>query len=441
MIGVMVYFMPFLIYPYFAFIITYGTVKIFQNKDNGFTVLCFVMYVMALEVLFRMKSGGTLYDLGKYTVVYFSFLGIFINGIKAKTAPYFIALLLLIPGIYLTITTFYFEIDVRKKIMFNLLGEFALIFVSIFFYNREIYFNQIKKAFFYALGPILCILINVILFSPVDLRETIHSTNSNFDTSGGFGPNQMSVILGLGAFLTYFSLIFEESKSKLLRFILGVFFIVLVYRSLLTFSRGGTITFLLVFVVFNAFVFYKFNKTARLKISFVLLLATVMGFGIWSYSLFQTNGFIELRYKNQDARGRIKESVLTGREYIIAQELELFKQNPVFGVGPGLGAEYRSRDTDSMEGVQAHSEITRLLAEHGVFGLVFLLILIFTPLIRFWNNKNYIHILLIPFLIFWGLTINHAATRIVAPSVIYALTLLNIKINNEKEDTLHRESV
>ena len=44
-----------------------------------------------------------------------------------------------------------------------------------------------------------------------------------------------------------------------------------------------------------------------------------------------------------------------------------------------------------------------------------------------------------PFLIFWGLTINHAATRIAAPGVLYALTLLNVFIKKEEdEDTVPR---
>ncbi len=167
----------------------------------------------------------------------------------------------------------------------------------------------------------------------------------------------------------------------------------------------------------------------------MLLVLTVAA---WMYSSYQTDGLIDKRYNNQDAAGRMKESRMSGREDIMETDLNYFYENPVFGVGPGIGGMMRGED--GLQGVQAHSEPTRLLAEHGSFGLIVLLLLIFVPIVKYFRFRLYHHIYFFPFLIFWGLTINHAATRIVAPGVLYALTLLNVFIKKEEdEDSVSRQ--
>jgi O-antigen ligase len=105
----------------------------------------------------------------------------------------------------------------------------------------------------------------------------------------------------------------------------------------------------------------------------------------------------------------------------------MFMENPVWGIGVGKNKEYR----EEMTGIVAasHNEITRLLAEHGVFGIIAFLILLFTPLILYFNNRE--HVFLLSFFVFWLLTINHAAMRLAAPAFIYALTLLKVSFVDE----------
>ena len=77
-----------------------------------------------------------------------------------------------------------------------------------------------------------------------------------------------------------------------------------------------------------------------------------------------------------------------------------------------------------------------MLAEHGSLGIVALLILIVTPTLLYFNNKQ--HLYLFCFVAFWLLTINHAAMA-PAPAFVYALSLLKVTFNDEKEPALHRE--
>ena len=76
----------------------------------------------------------------------------------------------------------------------------------------------------------------------------------------------------------------------------------------------------------------------------------------------------------------------------------------------------------------------------AILGLIILLLLVFVPILNYFRYRLFHHIYFFPFLLFWGLTINHAATRIVAPGVLYALTLLNVSIKKEEdEDSVSRK--
>jgi len=114
----------------------------------------------------------------------------------------------------------------------------------------------------------------------------------------------------------------------------------------------------------------------------------------------------------------------------------MFLDNPIFGIGVGKNKEYRLETT----GIDAasHNEITRMLAEHGMFGLLGLIILLVTPIALYLNNQQ--NIFVFSFIVFWLLTINHAAMRLSAPAFIYALSLLKVSFIDEKSNSLSRQS-
>lgn len=435
LLGVIVYFIEFAVYPYFAAVLFFGTIWIIRTKDEGHQVLFLMSYIIGLEVLFRMKSGGSLYDIGKYSIIYFAILGFGFRRIDLRAWPYFLVLLLFIPGIVLTVNTFFFEIDVRKKIMFNLLGPFSLILASLYCYNKSLTLSKFLDVLYVALGPLVTILVNLYLYTPSNLKEAITNTSSNFATSGGFGPNQMSVVLGLGVFITFTFLLFANTskRSTVVFFILCFLFS---YRGLLTFSRGGMMTAGAMILVFLFALNKILNANAKSKLKLVVVMSIIFGSIVWFFTSLQTDGMIDKRYANKDAAGRIKESKLSGREDIMEYDIKTFIENPILGVGPGISS--TARDFDGMFGAQSHSEPTRLLAEHGSLGVLILIILIFTPIIKWIRYRQFHNVFFLSFLLFWLLTINHAATRIAATGVIYAFTLLIIRLSDD-EYPVHRE--
>ena len=92
--------------------------------------------------------------------------------------------------------------------------------------------------------PLIAVLAFVIIKTP-DLDNVKFKLGANFDTAGGFGTNQVSTALGLGAFLVF---IFWKNKWQLsgYRWFDGLLFVALIFRGLLTFSRGGMLGGLLV---------------------------------------------------------------------------------------------------------------------------------------------------------------------------------------------------
>jgi hypothetical protein len=210
---------------------------------------------------------------------------------------------------------------------------------------------------------------------------------------------------------------------------------IMAYRALLTFSRGGVLVAVIMCLVFIVILYFNTNIKFKSKISIKLIGIVIAALMIWSYTTLQTGGLIENRYENKDVLGREKEDLTTGRVELLVVEIDAFKENPYLGVGVGQG----KFEFEEELGIQSasHNEISRMLSEHGLFGIFALLVLIFAPMITKINGRKNIYFY--PFLIFWGLTIAHSSMRIAAPAFIYALCLLNIDYAPKKKPALHRK--
>jgi hypothetical protein len=430
-LGVLVFALPFVSIIYTLVIFSFGVYYIVKNRNINNEALIMSAYVVSVEVFLRMTDGMILNEFGKYSIMIFMFLGMCYSGFSKNALIYWLFLLLLIPGIVLSLISFSFHINIRKAIAFNISGPVCLGISSIYCYQRKITFNRLNDIITSFSLPFVAIVVYLFLYTP-SVKDVVTRTQSNFETSGGFGPNQVSTILGLGIFVFFVQLLLN-SKSRLLQIINAGFILVLAFRGLVTFSRGGVITALVMIFLLMTLLYFRANFKTKSKIGLIVLLSFLAGLGVWGYSSIQTSGLINKRYANEDALGKKKESQLSGREILIASELQMFWDNPLLGVGVGRNKEVREKET----GIKAasHNEITRMLAEHGSIGLIDLMILFFTPLFLFVKNRQ--NILALSFLAFWLLTINHAAMRLAAPAFVYALSLL--KVYTIETSTVHRE--
>ncbi|WP_125722378.1 O-antigen ligase family protein [Flavobacterium ustbae] len=432
-IGLVIFVAPFLSKIYALLIPVLGLSIVIRNQNKNNEVIFVSAYLVGAEVFLRMTGGNFNNEYVKFLVIFFMIIGMFYSNFSMRSFLYVVFLFLLIPGALVVSSVEDVNFDIKKAIVFNLSGSLCLAIASIYMYKKRLLFSQLQNVLL-ALGmPIISTVIYLFLYNP-SVKDVVTGTQSNFETSGGFGPNQVSTILGLGMFIFFSQLIlFSKSKKEI---IINFGILVFVsYRAIATFSRGGVITGVLMIFFFFLMLFSFSNNRGKRKILLVFLFAGILGAGIFSYTSLQTNGMIEKRYANQDGRGREKKDRLGGREAVIDTDLKLFLDNPVLGIGVGMGKENRKETLG--QAVAAHNEISRLLSEHGLFGIFSFLILLLVPFTLYINNRQ--HLYFFSFFLFWLLTINHAALRIAAPAFVYALCLLSIqiKIPEKTEDAIN----
>jgi len=418
---------------YFLGALCYFLYSILKSGNRQNQALIAAAYMTGGEVIFRMTSTVIPWETGKYSVICFLLIGLFLSGTSRKSAPYWLYLVLLLPGVIYAASTLDFDTNVRKAIIFNLSGPVCLGIAALYCYDRRITKKQLQYVLWALLMPVIAMTAYLYFYTP-DTRDVLNGTSSNFALSGGFGPNQVSTILGLGMFALFVQL-FVDVRNKVVFFINLALFMLVTYRAILTFSRGGVFTALLICVAFLYAYFQGISSAKRVNISGYLVLITGAILTVWLITSIQTMGLIDMRYSNKDAAGRIKENLTTGRSELISSELTFFWENPIMGIGVGKTKEYREEKYGLI--AASHNEMSRLLSEHGLFGLAALMLLIFVPLaFRLKNRRNY---LFYSFFGFWLLTINHSSMRIAAPAFLYALALINIV--HDKKTPLHREQI
>jgi hypothetical protein len=106
-------------------------------------------------------------------------------------------------------------------------------------------------------------------------------------------------------------------------------------------------------------------------------------------------------------------------------DLEIFLDNVIIGVGPGISAEMRA-DYGYGSVVASHSEFTRILAEHGLFGLLGLCSLVILSYREFLNHKKEEKYILTCFTSMAILTMLHSAMRLAMPGFIFGFGFIKL---------------
>jgi len=418
-IGFLIYaFKPLSKFYFFAAVIFFvGNIIVAPKSKKTVKIMTACAYFVGAEVLFRMTKGSISYEASKYLVILFVLLGMFYQGVSGRGYPYFIYLILLVPSIIIASFELKFEANFRTDLAFVLSGPVCLGLGALFFLDRKVKHKDVLEMFAYLSMPIVTMAMYLMVFNP-SVKDVIQNTASNYTTSGGFGPNQVSTILGLGVF-AFTVRVLMKSPTTFLKLFNSLFLVLIAYRAIVTFSRGGVFAAIITIIAFLVVFFVKAVPRVKTEIigSVIVLIITMIA--SWFISSYTTKGLIDMRYANRDSLGREKQDLTTGRTDLVLNELEGFIDNPFLGIGAS-NTKYNRED----KSIVTHNELTRLLSEHGILGVFILLILIFTPLsYRSTNRRN---IFFYAFLAFWFATINHSAMRIAAPAYFYALALLNV---------------
>lgn len=398
-------------------------------------------YLVGIELLARMSASGVPHEFIKYAISIIFIFSLLYQSRKLEV-KFIVYFLVLLPAIILTDGGSFDES--RQLISANLSGPLCLAVSAIYFFNRPVDTTQIRKIFLGILYPLGAILGYMVIKTP-DLSEIEFGYQSNFSTSI-YGPNQMSAILGLGIIIlgvSYFLRIQLFGSVWITLAFLGM----LLFRGLLTFSRGGMITpmvILLIVFVFMVFKISGFNRhTIRLLVLGILFF--IISVSLFNYVNALTQNKLYERYTGKRSGKQIEDldRLTSGRTIIMALDWEIFEDHPLTGIGVGMGKFIRHEYGYAVN-VAAHNEFTRLLAEHGVLGIIALAILLFTPIFEFIRRRWVIEqILIISFIGFSFVFMSHAATRIAAPCFLYGLAFTRVipaTVYHGKYDNLFRKS-
>jgi hypothetical protein len=403
-----------------------GIIILIASSNKNEEALLLSSYFVGVEVFLRMTKGFISYETGKYAVLVFLTIGMLIGPLKQKlTITYVIYILLLLLGIVFT------QVpegeSIRKAIVFNLSGPIVLGVSALYLYKRRLSFSELKEMLFFMLLPIFSMIAYMYLRTP-NLKEIAFGGVSLGETSGGFGPNQVATMLGIGMFIlaVFLFLKIKITGFQILDVLLLAYF---TYRGLLTFSRGGIITAGFSFVFFALYIIIHRKGSFMLIFKYIAISAVFL-FSVWIYTSGVTGGMLDNRYAGKNASGVKKGDITSGRGEIIEMQIESFKSAPLFGIGVGNG-KYKRELSDKKVTAASHNEVSRLVEEHGSIGIVILILLIVLPTMHFYSSTNFQRAFTAAFFLFWFLTVNHSAMRIAFPGFLYGLSLIKLQKENE----------
>jgi hypothetical protein len=377
-------------------------------KGNLRSITCICAYLAGSELMWRMSKVPIFWEFGKGAIIIILLSVILRKSLfmRGGVAPLYF--LLLIPSALLTMANVQLE-WARQEISGNMAGPLLLMIAVWVYRNARWNSRDLTLIGLFIIVPLITA--SVVGVNNIATTEIKFGTQSNFGASGGFGPNQVSTGLSLGAFTCFLLLCLSPGNANpVFMAVMAAGMIGFTAHSAITFSRGGLYS--LAAGLFGAFWFLLATPRARLRLVLGMVAFVVIG------------GFYVLPRMDRFTQGqlmyRITDTEPTGRFLLMKSEWDMFTRFPLLGVGPGktilLVQGYE------VAKVAGHTEYTRLLAEHGIFGLGALLLMGVMALQNFFRQRNAPGRAICVGLMLWSaMTMMHAATRLAMTCFIFGL--------------------
>lgn len=380
---------------------------VFLLRDKTPTRLIYLSaYLVGAEIFWRSTFSGLAHEFSKYAVALLFGLAMlrYHRLLRADKRPllYFV---LLVPAI------FYMPSIQRDVIAFNLSGPFLMVLTTMLFSTVTLTREQLQRSIELFCAPLIgtasLAIIRMNMFAAAG--QLRFGNDSNRWTSGGLGPNQVSVALGLGAFLAlmYFILFDKPRSNRIIMLLIAIWFF---SQAVFTFSRGGVYSAVAAIAV-AAFYLMRDRRARMVLVVGGGLAVAALAFVIVPALDAFSGGVLLVRFQDTGT---------TGRNLIFQEDIQTFLRNPIFGVGLGESIYYHA---DVWRETVAHSELSRMLADHGLFGLASLLVLAWITAERVLSRRTTpVQKALVVSLTAWAVvTTMHVATRMAGPSFAFGL--------------------
>lgn len=414
----------------------------FAIKRDSARVLYVLGYIAGSEILWRMTRSSPVWEFGKYASVLLAGVALLAewrpqtpmwcrrNERTCHSVPPLaherrrisaiplLYILLLLPSTILPLaqpnrTTAW------NDIYTNFSGPLALAVLSLYLWRLPVNRRELVRFLLSIMAPVVGIAF--IAFHSTMTSAVAFTNNSNYVTSGGFRPNQVSNALGCGA-LVGVMLVAVMRNARPVRVTVIMLTVALIAQGLLTFSRGGVFSFLLAAGVFGLFLVGGIQARRR-----VVVFATV-----WTLTAVALLASLD-SYTHGALKRRFLDLRTTGRDKIAQGDIQAFREHPFLGTGIGLSRPYHRysyrRDVDT------HTEPTRMLAEHGVFGLIALLVLLCMIVCGYRQAPPRTGRGLTAGFAVWALSIMlHSTMRVVAVSLALGLIQISWTLDPAEDD-------
>lgn len=406
-----------------------------KSEKNIYKYIAFVSYLISFELLARLAKSAPFipYESSKYLMIILFLLGILFLDVRIKTVGLLMTILI--------IPAFFYDFSGESGLAGRIFNGFAplglalgITFVGNIKLNIESINSILRLIWFTSISALVFVIIKTPDFDSIDFN-----LGANFETTGGESSNQVSSILGLGMVVSFYSWLarLNFSGNRILDL---VFIFSFGFQGLLTFSRGGIFVGGLAILLLY-FTYSQHNiRSKKIKLRkpiYYLILVTFLGIFTFQTVDEITGGKLSLRYKGETegtligSKEKNFDVLTTNRSIIFIGDLYLWRDYIVSGVGVGASKYLRAGDSSN-----PHIELSRLLAEHGLLGFFYFIILFYLGIKIYKNRVSDKHRSIMLTIFFVGLaTCFHSATRtFITPLLIVLSTIspLNHVTLNEK---------
>lgn len=358
-------------------------------RGNLRATMVALAYVTGCEVYWRLARAPLPWEFGKYAT-----LGIVLAYIAPRpkllqSVGGWLYFLPLLPSAIVEASAAGWD-EASDHIRFHMSGPLSMAVLMVLFSRLRPSKDDVLAAF-RAVAISTSSIIAVCFTSVIKLQASDFANVASREASGRMGPNQVSGALSLALVCCVLHILMTGTRLNVLSIALGVVAGGAAVQGAFTFSRGGVYIAALVIAAVIARLWLTGRSTKGLAV-------LTVGGGVFVVGLVTyLNAFTDGRFSE-----RFSNTSTTGRWEILLADLVAWFENPLFGTGPGLADEYHRRSLGIH--VTAHTEYTRMLAEHGVFGLLSLValgLIVYVQLTRERSELNN----MVRFVGWWGIGI------------------------------------
>jgi hypothetical protein len=428
-------FVKFALIGWFYFALLWFTYKLVTaTKFKQVYLVYMSFYLGSFDVIARMAKTSPFipYELSKYLLLPLLTYGLFLAS-KSWNRGY-LMLLTIIPAFFYDFSG---KTELSDLINYGI-GPLILALSVAFFTDKKMNMDILLTCLRMFLYTSLMALAFAFIKTP-EYDKIEFTLAANFQTSGGFGSNQVANVLGLGAIVMFIHFFYNKSLTgyrSLDLTILGLFML----QALLTMSRGGVFTAILAAIAFVFFLPKISSENSVVKINkgrvfTYLIIFSIVASGVFFYVDYISGNVLSMRYKGETigTQAGVKDKSLTtftsNRFDLVISELDMWYDYPITGVGIGASKHLRPEYTNVI--TSSHTEFSRLLADHGLPGLIFLIVWLSIYFYVNKKNKGVDRALLLTLFIVAFFTSTHSAMRVFITPLLTGLSVCIITSTNK----------